>query len=177
MKKRIRIVSIILTFLSLTSCDFVRKIAGRPTSGELAEKSELIEQRRKRQADSLQKLESERIIRENFLRDSLAAAAVLKPLGIDFSYSFSFGEPVDGTLCRYNAVVGVYRTKGAADKALSHLRSKGCKPGRIFFSGGEMAVLLCSSDSLSEVVTTLMKARAAGGICPKDTWIYITPLD
>lgn len=55
MKKVVRIL-LIISVLSLTGCDFLRKVAGRPTSADLAEKQRLIDAR--------------------MLADSLAALAV-----------------------------------------------------------------------------------------------------
>lgn len=173
MKKRIRIALIFLTFLSLTSCDFIRTVAGRPTSQQLAQKAHRIEVRRQEIADSLQEIERQRLAAEAKRRDSLSVAALLDSLKISSSSLFSFGQPAPALQYKYNAVVGVYRTQPPSDAQLRRCRAHKYPAHRVYFPGGESAVLLCSSDSISDVTDMIVSARRVKGLCPGDAWIYI----
>lgn len=175
MKKRFRIVLLFFTFLSLTSCDFLRRVAGRPTSEQIMEKSQRIELRRKEIADSLQEVEYKKVVAIRKAQDSLALVRYLDSLEIPYSSIFSFGEPQQPLMYKYNAVAGVFRTKKASDAKLYQLQSKGYPATRIYFAGGESAVLLCGGDSVSEVADMILDARSVRKLCPKDTWIYIRP--
>ena len=169
-----KVVNFILIFaiLSLSGCDFLRKVASRPTSADLQLKSEQIQQRRKAVSDSL-KLQRERLLAmEKRRADSLAARRTLDSLNMKFSSVFSFGEPLSPQLDRYTVIFGVFRTGAMAGNQLRSLESKGFDPINLDFSGGIRGVALCSSDTLARVSSEILKARQAK-VCPKDAWIYV----
>lgn len=171
MKKVINFL-LISAILSLSGCDFLRKVASRPTSADLQAKSEQIRQRRKAVSDSLQQQRQLLLAIEKKRTDSLRARRTLDSLNVKFSGIFSFGEPLSPKLGRYTVVFGVFRTKSKADSQYRILKSGGFEPVNVNFPGGVRAVALCSSDTLERVSSEILRARAAR-VCPKDAWIYV----
>lgn len=171
MKKISRI--ILLAFMVvLSSCNFMRRVAGRPDSSELARKAVQIEARETYIKDSIRQAKRARQAREAVVTDSLAALPVLREHGVKLSDVFSFGQPVRELEHRYNLIIGVYRNPATAKTQMLKVASLGFTPLRIDFEGGECAVCLVADNSLEKVAS-----RAAEGMalkaCPRDAWIYV----
>lgn len=171
MKKISRIILLVCMVL-LSSCNFMRRVAGRPDSSELARKSVQIEARETYIKDSIKQAKRARQAREAVVSDSLAALPVLREHGVKLSDVFSFGQPVRELEHRYNLIIGVYRNPATAKTQMLKVASLGFTPLRIDFEGGECAVCLVADNSLEKVA-----ARAAEGMalkaCPRDAWIYV----
>lgn len=171
MKKISRI--ILLAFMMvLSSCNFMRRVAGRPDSSELARKAVQIEARETYIKDSIKQVKRARQAREAVVKDSLDALPLLREHGVKLSDVFSFGQPVRELEHRYNLIIGVYRNPATAKTQMLKVASLGFTPLRIDFEGGECAVCLVADNSLEKVA-----ARAAEGMalkaCPRDAWIYV----
>lgn len=171
MKKLVNFL-LIFSLLSLSGCDFLRKVASRPTSEDLQAKSELIQRRRKAERDSLQLQRMRLLEMEKRRVDSLRAKRALDSMNVKFSGVFSFGEPTSPRLDKYTVILGVYRMGYKADSQLRSLKSKGFAPLNICFAGGVRAVALCSSDTLARVSSEILRAKESK-VCPKDAWIYV----
>lgn len=181
MKKVTRFISISLILIGginvFSSCDFLRRVAGRPTSEDLTLMSHLQQMKEQMRLDSLRRSEdSIRIAQELIARqqraDSLTAARRLDSMGTKLSPVFRFGVPENDIPGKFNAIIGVFRTDEMAVQVLSRARGNGFDPLIFNFPSGEKAVCLISSDELSEVEEVIREGRSTRD-CPKDAWIYV----
>jgi hypothetical protein len=173
MKRNLIILLALITFVS--SCDFIRSLAGRPTSEQLdqirVERMAAQEARhqatidsmevvRKHLADSLEK-------REAFLLDSLTQAkgTILNPSKMGGLYTTKLEA-------RYCIVVGAFRMRSNAERKLKECNNAGYTATIISFRNGLLAVSVCPSNSLSETLTNLKQLRGKG-VCPPDSWILV----
>lgn len=171
MKKEVSIL-LILSILTLGGCDFLRKVASRPTSQEIQAKSELIQKRQQEVRDSLFKVQETIRLAQAAKKDSLDAAGLLASLGVKSSSVFSFGTPLDLLPGRFNLITGVYRQDATARSQFNAQKAKGFDPIYVRFKGGVKAVCLASSDTLS-VVASAARDGMDGKVCPKDAWVYV----
>ena len=161
--------------LLLGSCDFVRKVAGRPTAREVEEiriariaeeqaahQARLDSMRRveQRMADSLAALEAH-------LLDSLSQrkGTILNPSRLGGLYTTKLET-------RYCIIVGAFRTRAYAERKLQRCNEAGYTATIVSFRNGLNAVAVCPSNDLNEILRTLRTLRG-NGICPKDGWILV----
>ena len=162
--KRSVILSLAIAALVLSGCDFLRALAGRPTSEELAVKQSNIE-RAKDVARYQARIDSLERVRVR-LADSLAA---LDAHLLD-SLSQTKGTILNPT--NYYIVVGAFRTRSYAERKLTECNKAGYTATIISFRNGLLAVAICPSNSLNESLKVLREVRG-NGICPQDGWILV----
>lgn len=173
MKRTLLIALALVTLVS--SCDFVRTLAGRPTSAQLEEirKQRMAAEEARHQAtlDSMEvvkkHLEDSLEKREAFLLDSLTQAkgTILNPSKMGGLYTTKLEA-------KYCIVVGAFRMRANAERKLKECNNAGYTATIISFRNGLLAVAVCPSNSLSETLATLKKLRGQG-VCPPDSWILI----
>ena len=174
--KRSVILSLAIAALVLSGCDFLRALAGRPTSEELAVKQSNIERakdvaRYQARIDSLERVRAR-------LADSLAAldahlldslsqtkGTILNPTKMGGLYTTKLES-------RYYIVVGAFRTRSYAERKLTECNKAGYTATIISFRNGLLAVAICPSNSLNESLKVLREVRG-NGICPQDGWILV----
>ena len=173
MKRSLIIALALVTVVS--SCDFIRTLAGRPTSEELEQMRlqrmaaaearhqatlDSMERAQKHMADSLEAL-------EKYLLDSLTQAkgTVLNPSKLGGLYTTELET-------KYCIVVGAFRNRYYAERKLKECNEAGYTATIISFRNGLLAVAVCPSNSLSQTLQTLKQLRGKG-ICPPDSWILI----
>lgn len=175
MKKSI-LLTLALASLLLSGCDFLRSIAGRPTSEDLENKRteilreqeaarhqariDSLERVRRHMADSIATLETR-------LLDSLSQqkGTLLNPSKLGGLYTTKLDA-------KYYIIVGAFRTRSYAERKLRNCNEAGYTATIISFRNGLLAVGVCPSDSLDETVKKLRELRG-NGICPKDGWILV----
>ncbi len=173
--KKTLILSLALCSLLLTGCDFIRSIAGRPTSAQL---EQMVQERNRREEarhqavlDSMEKvrqhLADSLAAREAFLLDSLSQArgTVLNPSKMGGLFTTKLQT-------KYCIVVGAFRNRAYAERKLNKCNEAGYTATIISFRNGLLAVSVCPSDDLNEVLRTLRQLRGKG-ICPEDGWILV----
>ena len=175
--KRSVILLLACAALLLGGCDFVRTLAGRPTSDDLEVKRSHIERAenaaryqaridslervRVRQADSLAALDAH-------LLDSLS-----RTKGTVLSSTRMGGLGTAGPVSRYYIVVGVFWNRSYAERKLAKCQDAGYGDAAILsFQNGLHAVGLCPSNNLNETLKKLRELRG-NGICPPDGWILV----
>ena len=173
--KRTLILALALTTLLAGSCDFVRRVAGRPTAAQVEEiRLERMRQEEARHQAILDSMERVRkhladsiAAREAFLLDSLSQAkgTVLNPSKMGGLFTTKLEA-------KYCIVVGAFRNRAYAERKLVKCNEAGYTATIISFRNGLLAVSVCPSDDLNEVVKTLRQLRGTG-ICPKDGWILV----
>lgn len=174
MKRFVILLACAAVFLS--GCDFLRTLAGRPTSQDLEVKRAAIEQAREearlqavldsleqvrqRMADSLAALEVH-------LLDSLSQTkgTILNPTRLGGLYTTKLEA-------KYYIIVGAFRTRAYAERKLGKCTEAGYTATIISFRNGLLAVGICPSDSLNDTWNKLRELRG-NDICPKDAWILV----
>ena len=161
--------------LLVTGCDFVRTVAGRPTSAQLEqirkERMAAEEARHQARLDSMAKAEKAMAealaAREAQLLDSLTQAkgTVLNPSKLGGLFTTKLES-------KYYIVVGAFRTRSYAERKLTQCNSLGYTATIISFRNGLLAVAICPSDNLEETLKTLKKLRGTE-VCPQDGWILM----
>ncbi|MBR1570623.1 MAG: SPOR domain-containing protein [Bacteroidales bacterium] len=173
--KKTLILMLALTALAASSCDFIRQVAGRPTAAEVeALRQERLAREEARHQATLDSLEQVR----RHMEDSLAAleAHLLDSLsqakGTVLNPSKMGGLFTTKLEAKYCIVVGAFRTRAYAERKLNKCNEAGYTATIISFRNGLLAVSVCPSNDLNEVLRTLRQLRGKG-ICPEDGWILV----
>lgn len=167
---------LLLISLSLTGCDFLRRVAGRPTSADIELRREAIAAEERAEAerhaarmDSIrrvrQQMEDSLSALENHLLDSLSktSAPAIQPSKLG-------GLSAEVLTSRYYIVAGAFRSQDNAARKKQRCDDAGYPATVVQFKNGFYAVTLCPSDNLRETVNTLNRLRKEG-VCPPDGWI------
>lgn len=161
--------------LLVTGCDFVRTLAGRPTSAQVEQirKNRIAAEEAAHQArlDSMAKAEKAMAealaAREAHLLDSLTQAkgTVLNPSKLGGLFTTKLES-------KYYIVVGAFRVRSYAERKLNQCNKAGYTATIISFRNGLLAVAICPSNSLDETLKTLKQLRGTE-VCPQDGWILM----
>ena len=168
--KRIITFLLLVCILSLTGCDGLRRLAGRPTGAELADKQAriLAVQEAKHQAriDSMRRI-------EQALADSLAVLDSLKQMRGTILNPAALGGLYTTKLdFRYYIVVGALTVRSNAEKLLQRVQDDGYVATLISFRNGYNAVGVSQTDHLPEAYAALKKVKEES-FCPPDVWILV----
>lgn len=165
----------IATLTLVTSCDFVRTLAGRPTSAQLEQirlqKMAAEEARHQAVLDSMAQAEKAMAealaAREQELLDSLTQAkgTVLNPSKLGGLFTTKLES-------KYCIVVGAFRNRSNAERKLTQCNEAGYTATIVSFRNGLLAVAVCPSDNLEETLKTLKQLRGTE-VCPQDGWILM----
>ena len=161
---------LLVCVLSLTGCDGLRRLAGRPTGAELADKQAriLAVQEAKHQAriDSMRRI-------EQALADSLAVLDSLKQMRGTILNPAALGGLYTTKLdFRYYIVVGAFTVRSNAEKLLQRVQDDGYVGTLISFRNGYNAVGVSQTDNLPEAYAALKKVKEES-FCPPDVWILV----
>ena len=163
---------VILSLLCLTGCDFMRKLAGRPTSEDVEMKR--IEILRAEEAALQARLDSLRNVEQKMIRDSLNALDSIRQLGGSILNPASLGGLFATKLeARYYIILGSFRSRSNAEGLFNVAKDAGYKPALISFGkGGLIAVGVSPVNKLSDAFTALNSVKKEK-FCPKDVWILV----
>ena len=175
MKKAIIIAAMAASVCVLGGCDFIRTLAGRPTSSEIAAKreqvakeTELVRQR-KDSIEAAASLERERI--RKWVADSLALEDSLRRSGDDVVKSSErMGISHASLTNRYYVMIGAFSSSANAARQAARAEKAGYKAAVIPLKNGISAVGVCPTNSLTEICAALKKVRQEP-FCPADAWI------
>ena len=156
--------------LIVSGCDFMRKVAGRPTSADLEAMVAAREQEEARAARALQ----ERQQRERELQyqaDSLLAVQTME--GIVMNRLSDLNVRVTTELpAKYNVVLGAFSDASNADNLISRLKEAGYEASAMRYRSGKTAVLACCTDSFVELGKSFASLQKEN-YCPKDVWVIV----
>lgn len=162
-----------LVALSLTGCDWLRKLAGKPTSADIEairQKMADDDARQKAVADSVALAEA---LARKAAADSVAAVDSFSAAGCYFRKPAELGGiKTSGTLSRYAIAVGAFRKAANAQRLSEKYDSEIYNPSVILSGMGLNIVLVCPTDS----ITVLYGSYAAlknTALCPQDAWILV----
>lgn len=173
MKKSLVLV-LALSAIVITGCDFVRIVAGRPTSRQVeairVERVKQEELRHEARLDSMRRVQkqiADSLALEQYLLDSLSQSkgAVMTPSSLG-------GIGVSNLEYKYYIVVGAFREPTNALRKKTQCDDAGFTGKIINFRNGLNAVAVCPSNSLAETIKNL-KAVKGKSFCPKDGWILV----
>ena len=170
--KKTYILLILVSLLTMTGCDFMRKLAGRPTSEEV-EKMRL-EILKAEEAALEARLDSLRNVEQRMLQDSLNTIDSIRQLGGSILNPATLGGLFATKLeSRYYIILGSFRSRANAEALFNVAKNAGYKPALITFGkGGLIAVGVCPVNRLSDAYSSLNEVKKES-FCPKDVWILI----
>lgn len=178
MKKLIQTVLILIPVaLAATGCDFFRKLAGRPTSDQIAAMAEAIRlEESVRIADSLRKALAEP------QEDSAATAPAPATPAAQAASTPTASSPVTaattpaaaapapaGDLKRFYVVMASFGNSANANKYASILEAKGY-PATILKRGSYQVVAVCGTDDEAAIKQSFDEIRRQD-FCPQGVWI------
>lgn len=171
-----RLSSIILALALLTcfvsSCDFLRSLAGRPGSEDIARKRALIAKAEQRR-DSLAKARLDSIARiEQAARDSIAAMDTLTRAGKLFSASQLKHIQASTLDHRYYVVAGVFADKNNAQNLISLYAEDGYQTIAVKCRKTADAVLVAPSNRISEILESYLRIEQLP-YSSKHLWVLV----
>ena len=158
-----------LALSMLQGCDSFRRLAGRPTSDEIAAKRELIQREEaahQARMDSLSRIEKAKA-------DSIALLDKIKDSGEMLLSASSLRRVNTQKLDkRYYIIVGAFSNADNANWLASKITAAGYEVEKIPYGNGFTAVGAAGTDSLAHLWDNLQKVRSEQ-FCPKDVWILV----
>lgn len=162
-----------LLVLSLTGCDQLRRLAGRPTSRDLQAIREQMESDKaaeQARVDSLELLRQAELLRQ---RDSIAA---LDSITLATGY-LRTPEQLHGIAAgtldhRYYVAVGAFKNEPNARRLASKFDAEVFAPSIVRFRTGLNVVFLCPSDKITDAYSAFKTVKETPD-CPKDAWVLV----
>jgi Uncharacterized protein conserved in bacteria len=175
MKKLIQTVLILIPVaLAATGCDFFRKLAGRPTSDQIAAMAEAIRlEESARIADSLRKALAEPQEDSAAIAPAPATQAASTPTAssqVTATTTPTAAAPAPaGDLKRFYVVMASFGNSANANKYASILEAKGY-PATILKRGSYQVVAVCGTDDEAAIKQSFDEIRRQD-FCPQGVWI------
>ncbi len=149
------ITALAIVALSVTGCDFFRRLAGRPDSEWIAAKAEAIRMDEERQRIRLDSLEKARKAAADSAATAEAAADSVRLANHRY---------------RFCVILGSFSSKENAERYIEEIAQKGYKGELLAFRNGTTAVGVCQTDDESQVKKSLEELQRQD-FCPKGAWI------
>lgn len=173
MKKILAIVALCAPLCLLGGCDYVRQLAGRPTSQDIEAKRQRLEQEAlviRQREDSLRRVREMEQARQRREADSLATLEELRGSGVKLVSSKRVVSARAELPSRYYVIVGAFSVPEFATRQAGRADKAGYPATKIPFRNGLTAVGVSPSDNLVEVFTAWKKLRSED-FCPAEAWI------
>ena len=165
------ILLILAAAMTVTGCDFLRVLAGRPTSKDIDAKRVLI--MRAEEAALQARLDSIDRVEKKIVADSLAALDSLAAQGVVVSDDSRLGGLAEErTAFRYCVVIGAFREISNAQKLAAEAGARGYSAELMSCKNGMIAVGVCPSDRIAVTFEDVKRLRQEP-FCPKDSWILL----
>ena len=166
----------LVVMMTMTGCDFFRKLAGRPTSDDIeVRRQEMVADQEAKAARQKAVEDSLALVAKNEA-DSIEACRYIKENGVRMYSSASLGVimPEDEAgICKgqYRVIVGSFKDKANAQKKLAQVEEAG-EFGSHFIRmrNGMIAVATCPVDQIQNALAGLKELQRIG-VCPDDAWI------
>lgn len=158
---------------SLTGCDWLRKMAGRPTSADI----EAIRQRIAEDEAELQARNDSLVLAQALARqaeaDSVAALDSFATAGCYFRRPSELGGIRSSSIpARYAIAVGAFRKVANAQRLSERFDKEIYKPAVVVSGMGLNIVLVCPTDNIKDLYSTYAAFRNTP-LCPKDAWVLV----
>jgi len=162
------------SIVSVSSCDFFRKIAGRETSEEIAAKQAQIEIQRLAQIKEQKKLDAIKAAKEKAEQDSIAVMQEILAQGKKVLRPMDKGKLNQAPLpFRYYVTIGSFEEPQNAKRIAAKAQEAGFQTEFVTVCGVLTGVFLNPTNSLIEAYHTLQSVKGQD-FCPKDAWILDT---
>ena len=165
-----------VVMMTVTGCDFFRKLAGRPTSDEIEVKRlEMVADLEAKAARQKAIEDSLALVAKNEA-DSIEACRYIKENKVRIYEASRLGGIVEDGVRperygRYRIVVGAFKDQKNAQKKLTAVGNAGdFAPHFIRMRNGMIAVAACPVDQIQNALAGLKELQSAGA-CPEDGWI------
>lgn len=170
--RSIHITIALLALMMFTGCDFMRKVAGRPTSEDIENRR--IEILLAEEAALMARLDSLRQVEQKMMQDSLEALDSIRQLGGSILNPAAMGGLFATKLeARYYIILGSFRARSNAENLFNTAKNAGYRPALISFGkGGLIAVGVSPVNRLQDALAALHDVRKEP-FCPKDVWILV----
>ena len=173
MRKLVTISALLALALSLTGCDFLRHVAGRPDSRYLASKREAIE------AVRLEEEARQKAIRDSVeaVRKHAADSVAAVRYFADEKVPVIFAPTLKGLRYRdfpnrYCIMIGVYSLEENVRKLEAKLKDAGYESIRIRYNSGKVLVGTCAGDDFGKVRADYERLRKEK-FCPGEAWVFV----
>lgn len=171
------LLAFVLLLQLAAGCDFLRTVAGRPTSAALAEKREAIAAR---EAAEQAALARERAVRdsiaavERYRADSAAAEVFFREEKVSRIHAGSLpGIRPEEIPFRYCVVLAGFSQPENATHFSEQLKAAGYEPVVMKYTRGRSTLVgIGATDDLGAVRASYEKVRQEP-FCPRDAWIFI----
>lgn len=170
--KKSYVLLVLVVMLSVTGCDFMRRLAGRPTSEDIEEKR--LELLRAEEAALQARLDSLRNVEQKMHQDSLDALDSLRQLCGSILNSSRLGGLFSTKLeSRYYIILGSFNRRSNAEALFNAVKDAGYTPALITFGKGSLiAVGVSPVNTLHDALAALTEIRKEK-FCPQDVWVLI----
>lgn len=158
---------LLVLMFSMTSCDFMRRMAGRPTSNELEmlkgeiDRIELLRREEARVKASLDSLEQAKKAVQDSIADARKQTAVP-------DYAQYITKNLEN---RFYVIIGAFQSYENAKVLMNKAERYGYSPSLIMCRNGLIGVAVCPVDKYEDAVCALKILRKEK-FCPSDIWIY-----
>lgn len=169
--RNVRTVLVIAAVFALSGCDFLRSLAGRPTSEEI--ENIRIEILKAEEAALQARLDSLRNAELKIRQDSLDALDSIRQIGGSVLNPAEYGGLFTTKLeARYYVIIGSFRNRRNAEDLLNTAKEKGYRPALISFRSGYNAVGVNPVNRLTDALEELKKVKQEP-FCPSDAWVLV----
>lgn len=169
--KRIHVfLTVCLAGMSLSSCDFLRSVAGRPTSAEL---NAVKKQKEEVRVDTVKVVETVTVVDTVLVKEPEYQLEKRNGrLSVPFAYTHTDSKLTVEPEYSYYVLVGTYRQKGTMNKMISLAKEAGYKSYLLKYDNGLVSVGLCPSNRLGEAVDSYLRLKKEK-FCPSDACVLI----
>ena len=175
--KKSYILVLAVVLMTVTGCDFFRKLAGRPTSEEIEIKRQEMVADLKAKAEREKEVQDSLVLAAKRVADSLSASSYMEENNVRVHSDSSLGgieeesSSVMEVEAAYRVIVGSCKDKGNADKMAAKVAAAGdFNPHQVKMRSGMIAVAACPSDRIQDVLKGMDQMKKCG-VCPEDAWI------
>jgi Sporulation related domain. len=155
--------------LLATGCDFFRKLAGGPTSGDLAVMAAAIKSREEEaQKAKLAAQAAEEAVRR-YRSDSLAAVEALSHEVVHTPERFG-GVAAAELSNRYYIIIGSFSDKANAERLAGKMSDAGFPAVTVPFGNNLSGVGLCGTDDVVSIARSIEEVKRQD-FCPAGVWI------
>ncbi len=179
MRRSLLLILSLAAAFSVTSCDFCRRLAGRPDSARLevlrAAKIQDEQQKKQARADSIR---AEGIRRERIAAqakaeaDSVAAFDELRKKSVVLRHCSELRIPRASLQYRYYIIIGSFSNSANSRKLIDKCRDAGYEPVLVPFGGGRTSVAAAASDKVSDLVSAFRRVSKEN-FCPDDRYVLV----
>lgn len=158
--------------LCVGGCDFIRSLAGRPTSEDIEAKKVMIKAEIDREV--ARKDSADAVLRQQALLAQKAASLdSLKAAGCSFINASDMRVRIISELSsKYYIVCGAFSDRSNAERMAAKLLDNGCKSELIPYKNGSTAVGASPSDDITEIYQQFVVLHK-GKLIPEDSWILV----